>query len=88
MNFIDDIKLFLDFDIAILGRSWENYMLYVEKVRKEYGLLSEKEFLTGRNKFIKFFLKKKRLFKTDLMYYELEKQARNNLLKELNKNNL
>lgn len=94
-----DLQYLLDFDLAILGASWEKYQKYVLQVRHEYNLFPNAEgcFLTrgirnlwrsckwtfGRPRVMKGFLKKEHIFKTAVMRAEREKQAKENIAKEI-----
>lgn len=60
----DDVamKLFLDLDLEILGSDEQTYRVYTEDVRREYGHLSEGEWLAGRSVVMKTFLERERLY--------------------------
>ena len=36
-----DCKLFMDFDMAVLGRPWEQYEVYSKQIREEYKHVPE-----------------------------------------------
>jgi len=68
--------LFLDADLAILGSR-------EIRVRKEYTVYSNIEYIKGRKKVLIHFLEKKRIYQSDYFYEQYEKRARENLEKEL-----
>ncbi|KAK7491934.1 hypothetical protein BaRGS_00016780, partial [Batillaria attramentaria] len=45
-----DLAFFLDFDMAILGQSEQEYDLYAADIKAEYCHLEEEAFRTGRAK--------------------------------------
>lgn len=47
-----DCRFFMDFDMAVLGKPWEEYVVYTEKIRKEYIHLPEPVYWTGRSRFL------------------------------------
>lgn len=78
----EDIQFLLDFDLAILGRPWEQYVDYTRKIRKEYWMYPSFLYKRGRKKVLQHFLNLKRIFKTHHYYSKYEEQARANLTKE------
>ncbi len=76
--------LICDLDLAILGTFdqdvWENYN---DAIREEYAAYSEQEYLPARQKVLKSFLTRERIFKTDFFYKMFEKQARKNLMRKI-----
>lgn len=80
----NDINLFIDADLSILGQSFEIYSIYSKNVRKEFDCYPDSIYNTGRKKVLNHFLEMERIFKTDYFYNKFEKQAKNNLLTELN----
>ncbi len=79
----DDINLFTDADLSILGYPWEDYEAYTRQIRKEYSIYPNFLYKNGRKKVLKHFLEMDRLFKTDYFSKKYESQARNNLENEL-----
>ena len=61
-----DNALFLDADISILGSKLEVYKIYMQNIRKEYSIYSDKEYREGRKEVLKRFLKKERLYLSNL----------------------
>ena len=69
----------LDADLAILGADAERYRRYAADIRKEYAWVSEDEYRRGRANVLEHFLRRERIYWTDMMYEECEEQARANL---------
>jgi predicted metal-dependent HD superfamily phosphohydrolase len=78
-----DEKWMIDFDLAILGQSWDIYHDYTHKIREEYSTVPGFMYRKGRRKVLNHFLNKKRIFKTDTFYNLYEMKARENMKKEL-----
>jgi predicted metal-dependent HD superfamily phosphohydrolase len=74
-----DLKLFLDFDLEVLGRERPEYVLYSTQIRKEYGGFSDEKYGNGRRKALGNFLKRERVFFSDSFYQRFEARARENL---------
>ena len=82
INNIDNSFL-LDFDLSILGKSWETYQTYIKNIRREYKIYPDFVYNPGRVKVLQHFLKRDNLY-FNKQYQDLyEKQARQNILKEL-----
>lgn len=79
-----DTNYFTDADLSVLGQPWEIYLLYYKNVRKEYGIYPDQIYNPGRKKVLKHFLSMKRIFKTEYFYKKFERQAKENLTRELN----
>lgn len=78
-----DTNYFTDADLSILGRSWEEYSFYFKNVRKEYSIYPDFVYNPGRKKVLIHFLAMERIFKTDFFNEKFEKQARENLKREM-----
>jgi predicted metal-dependent HD superfamily phosphohydrolase len=78
-----DLAYFLDFDMAVVGKSAEEYLNYTHQIRKEYALFPDFMYRKGRKKVLKSFLQKERIFISDTFYSLFEKQARKNIYNEL-----
>jgi len=78
-----DTNIFTDADLSILGREWEDYEAYCKKVRKEYAIYPMVLYKKGRKKVLKHFLEMDQIFKTEVFSEKYEKQARENLKREL-----
>ncbi len=79
----NDEKWMIDFDLGILGQSWERYYLYTKEIRKEYAFAPNFMYKNGRKKVLKHFLNKSKIYKTDVFYELFEVKARKNIKKEL-----
>lgn len=79
-----DDNLFIDADLSILGKKIEIYKVYLSQIKKEYYSVPKYLFDIGRKKVLKHFLDKEKIYKTDYFYEKYEKQARYNLIQELN----
>jgi len=73
----------VDLDLMILGLEPEVYDEYVKNTRKEYLMFNDAQWKYGRSKVLKMFLEYERLFHTDELHNALDKQARDNLQREL-----
>lgn len=78
-----DTNHFTDADLSILGQSWETYSLYCQNVRKEYAVYPDLVYNPGRKKVLNHFLAMDSIFKTDYFYNKFDRQAKENLRKEL-----
>jgi predicted metal-dependent HD superfamily phosphohydrolase len=79
----EEVNLFTDADLSVLGAEPESYKLYATQVRKEYGLYPDLIYNPGRKKVLQHFLAMPRIFKTDAFYEKYETTARRNLEWEL-----
>ena len=79
----NDSLLFLDADISILGSSTEKYKIYATAIRQEYAWLSDDEYCLGRKKVLDCFLSRQKIYTTELLFNQLEKQARLNIEAEI-----
>lgn len=78
-----DTNYLLDFDLTILGKSWDDYKVYMKQIRKEYSIYSDSQYNIGRKKVLKHFLTFGRIYKTEYFIDKYEIQARENILKEI-----
>jgi predicted metal-dependent HD superfamily phosphohydrolase len=78
-----DTNYFTDADLSILGADWETYSAYSKQVRKEYSIYPALIYNPGRKKVLELFLKIERIFKTDYFFTKFERQAKENLQREL-----
>lgn len=79
-----DTQFLIDFDLSILGQSKDIYIKYTQDIRKEYQLVPEILYKKGRKKVLQHFIEKEYIYKTPTFINLYEKQAKNNLLEELN----
>ncbi len=86
----EELNVFLDIDMSILGQSQEVYLDYADKIRKEYAHVPYQTFSAHRLSFLDKLRNNKdgRIFKTDYFRNLYEKKARYNIameIKHLNK---
>ncbi|WP_310428235.1 hypothetical protein [Chamaesiphon sp. VAR_48_metabat_135_sub] len=78
-----DRCVFLDADLAILGADPDKYQTYARSIRCEYSWVPDSAYRAGRIRVLESFLQRDRLYYTDLLFTELESQARLNLEQEI-----
>jgi len=78
-----DTNYFTDADLSVLGQPWETYSIYYKNVRKEYSIYPDLVYNQGRKKVLNHFLTMGRIFKTEPFYNKFERQAKQNLQKEI-----
>ena len=78
-----NLKLFLDFDLEILGADEERYDRYATNVRKEYAHIPEEDFRKGRAHVLESFLKNDYLYFSPEFRQRCELKARQNIAREL-----
>ena len=78
-----DNAYLLDLDLSILGTDWEIYNKYTQNIRKEYKIYPDILYKPGRKKVLKHFLERDSLYFTERFKTKFEKQARNNLIQEI-----
>lgn len=83
VNSDNDTNYLIDFDLAILGDTPENYKEYRKGIRNEYSIYPDFLYNKGRKKVLRHFLNMGRIFKTEVFHENYEKQARDNLKTEL-----
>ncbi|HEX6889598.1 MAG TPA: hypothetical protein VF141_02860 [Chryseolinea sp.] len=79
----DEIDLFTDADLSILGKSPDDYRIYTDQVRKEYSIYPDFLYNPGRKKVLLHFLGMRTIYKTSLFREKYEASARQNLQAEL-----
>lgn len=79
----NDTNYLVDFDLAILGDTPENYKTYKENIRNEYSKYPDVLYKRGRKKVLQHFLEMDRIFKTKEFHDRYEQLARENLRAEL-----
>ena len=78
-----DLDYFLDFDLAVLGKSEEDYRNYFLATRKEYRIFPTFMYKKGRVQVLRHLLGLKSLYKTPIFRNSLEEQARKNMEAEI-----
>jgi len=79
----NDINLFTDSDLSILGSVRDAYDQYVKQIRKEYSIYPDLLYKPGRRKVLHHFLEMPSIFKTEFFKERLEQNARANIAWEL-----
>ena len=80
-----DLQLFLDFDMSVLGASWDEYEAYTRQVRREYRIYPDKLYNAGRRQFLQHCLQTEFIFQSQLFRELYEARARENMARELEK---
>ena len=80
----NDTKWFVDFDLAILGKSSEVYKKYAQLIMQEYKLIPNFIYKKGRKKVLQHFINKPFIYATEEFKNLYELQAKQNLTNELN----
>ena len=78
-----DINYFTDADLSILGKPREEYIAYMNNVRKEYKMYPNFMYNKGRIKVLESFLDMDRIYKTSFFHKSFEAQAKDNLAFEI-----
>ncbi|XP_067677642.1 uncharacterized protein [Haliotis asinina] len=78
-----DLKFFLDFDMAVLGRPAEGYSNYASQIQREYGHLDNATFNSKRSQVLQNFLARDHIFSTEEFTQLYEGKARSNMAKEI-----
>lgn len=78
-----DNAYLLDWDLAILGTTWETYESYTQKIRKEYAMFPNFMYKKGRKKVLQHFLERPQIYYTEKYQDLWETNARKNIQKEL-----
>jgi predicted metal-dependent HD superfamily phosphohydrolase len=82
-NASNDLQLFLDFDLSILGSTPETYASYAAAIRTEYHFVPDDVYKPGRRAVLENFRKRDRLYFTDYAFDKWEAAARENLTTEI-----
>lgn len=83
-NEIEDINWLIDFDLKILSKSWEEYQMYYNQIRKEYKIYPDILYKPGRKKALEHFLEHEFIYQTETFRNRYEEQARENIQNEIN----
>ncbi|MGV0980130.1 HD domain-containing protein [Empedobacter falsenii] len=78
-----DTNFLLDADLSILGKNINEYETYIKQIRKEYSVYPDFLYNPGRKKVLKHFLTLDTIYKTEYFRKKYEKQARENIIKEI-----
>ena len=82
-NMDADGKLFLDFDLAILGAEDGIYDEYKNAIRSEYSFVPEEIYRTERKRILQKFLERDFIYFTKTMREKFEEKARRNIEREI-----
>ena len=82
-NKISDAAYLLDMDLSILGAPWSEYQQYAQAVRQEYAHVTKVNYRVGRITVLQKLLTHTTLYLTDYYHSRLEKQARDNIKREI-----
>lgn len=80
-----DTGLLLDLDLAILADAPDAYDRYADAVRREYAHLDDAFWARGRGEFLKAMLNRSRLFSTLPDAGAMDRAARGNFVRELDR---
>ena len=78
-----DTNYFTDADLSILGADRDEYSIYAQQIRKEYGLYTDAVYRAGRTNVLNYFLSMNQIFKTDYFKEKFEVNAKINIKNEL-----
>jgi predicted metal-dependent HD superfamily phosphohydrolase len=79
----EEVDLFTDADLSVLGRTPDEYRLYAAQVRKEYSIYPDFLYNPGRKKVLLHFLGMRTIYKTSFFRDKYETRARENMQAEL-----
>lgn len=74
-----DTQVFLDLDLAILGKDESTFDRYDRAIRQEYIFVEDEDYYKGRLQVLERFLRRKPLYYTPFLREKYEKQAKQNL---------
>jgi predicted metal-dependent HD superfamily phosphohydrolase len=74
-----DCRIMLDADLATFASDWEMQEEIEKAIRQEYAFVPEEAYREGRQLVLQSFLKRERIYCTELMYEAREAAARQNI---------
>ncbi|CAB9516264.1 expressed unknown protein (Partial), partial [Seminavis robusta] len=77
------LSLFLDLDMAVLGKEQNAYLCYAALIRNEYQHVPHAVYCEKRAEVLETFLKQPQIFGTQVMLEAFEQRARDNLQAEI-----
>jgi predicted metal-dependent HD superfamily phosphohydrolase len=77
-------EIFLDLDMAVLGKDSKAYLAYAALIRKEYSCVPRQVYCEKRAEILQGFLQKPRIYLSPPFHRALEEPARRNLQEEIN----
>lgn len=79
-SYDEDLRLFIDFDMSILGRDRLTYTKYAQNIRREYIHISLSDYCRGRSAFLRKFLDETvSIYATQQFRGSHEQRARDNI---------
>jgi predicted metal-dependent HD superfamily phosphohydrolase len=84
-RFAADAELFLDMDLSILGATEERFDAYDAAIREEYSFVPIATYRERRAEILKTFLARPRLYLTDDYHRRLDRMARTNLQRAIDR---
>lgn len=82
-NIDTDGAYFLDADLCVLGKNWDEYLTYAQSVRGEYSIYSDELYNAGRKKVLQQLLLKPTIYQSTYFQHKYEAQARENMTREI-----
>lgn len=82
-NVNEDINYLIDFDLKVLSKSWADYQVHYQQIRKEYKIYPTILYKPGRKKALEHFLKQEFIYTTGLFRNLYDAAAKDNLRKEM-----
>jgi predicted metal-dependent HD superfamily phosphohydrolase len=79
----NDVRIFLDMDLSVLGSAESAFDAYEQGVRHEYREVPDAAFNRGRAAILRKFLERERLYLSEWGRARFEEQARKNLRRSL-----
>ena len=84
-NADQDMLMFLDFDMSILGATEVEYVTYSQQIRYEYQHVPLGIYIQRRSEVLKGFLAYPAIFNSDSFRVTHEQTARNNIAREISR---
>ena len=81
--FHNDMALFLDLDLAVLGEDWKDYEYYSNNIRNEFLQYPDPIFKSGRKNALYQLLQKEKIYYTPYFQHNFEVRARHNMQREI-----
>lgn len=79
------LDLFLDLDMAVLGKNQSAYTQYASLIRQEYDFVPVNVYCEKRAEILESFLKLQSVYRTSIMKAELEERSHSNLSGEIDR---
>jgi len=76
-------SIIIDLDLCVFGSSEKKYKKYAKSIRKEYGHVSQEDYVKGRTDVLNSFLNKENIYSNDFFGNLYEKKARTNIKSEI-----